>query len=426
MAGRPARNPRTYAILDAMDGVSLVTVIGLVVALAAALLVIRRRTSERDALAGDLIASRPASPPAPAPPASAQDSIEDLLPVGILRIAGGRVTTANARAHVLLGITPGRLVGRTVMETFVDTRIEALLDGLAPDGTATAELRSPEADDRTVLLRASRPGDASLIVVLEDVSELRRLRQIRSAFIDNLSHELRTPLSTVSLLAETLAREAELADVPIRMRDRIAKIEIETGHIVQMVSEMMDLARIEGGSPLVLDDDVDLGRLAEASAERLRLFAERQGVTLVVDAAPGTPTIRGDEARLGQVFVNLVHNAVKFSPDGGVVRVTVRPEGDEVVAAVEDHGIGIAKADRARVFERFYKVDRARVRGGTGLGLAIARHVIAAHGGRIGVESEEGRGSTFWFAVPRRPPAGAANSTQPEQLALSSAGDPGA
>jgi two-component system phosphate regulon sensor histidine kinase PhoR len=348
-----------------------------------------------------------------------------MLPVGVVRIAGGRVATANGRAHVLLGSAPGRLVGRTVMEAFLDARVEALLDGLGADGTATAELRSPEADDRTVLLRASRPGDAGVLVVLEDVSELRRLRQIRSAFIDNLSHELRTPLSTVSLLAETLAREAESADVPIRMRDRIAKIEIETGHIVQMVSEMMDLARIEGGSPLVLDDDVDLGRLAEASVERLRLFAERQGVTLVVDAAPGTPTIRGDEARLGQVFVNLVHNAVKFSPDGGEVRVTVRPGGDEVVAAVEDHGIGVARADRARVFERFYKADRARVRGGgTGLGLAIARHVVAAHGGRIGVESEEGRGSRFWFAVPLRPPA--VPAPQPERLALSSAGDPGA
>ena len=409
-----------------MDGDSLIVIVGLAGALVAALLVVRQRTGELDALAADLLA-RGAVGETPAPPtALAQDPVDDLLPVGILRVAGGRVTAANARAHALLDTSPGRLIGRTVMEAFLDARIEALLDGLAGDGTATAELRSPDTDDRTVLLRASRAGGAGTVVVLEDVSELRRLRQIRSAFIDNLSHELRTPLSTVSLLAETLALEAESADVPTRMRDRIAKIEIETGHIVQMVSEMMDLARIEGGSPLVLDDDVDLGRLAEASAERLRLFAERQGVTLVVDAAPGTPTIRGDEARLGQVFVNLVHNAVKFSPDGGEVRVTVRPEGDEVLAAVEDHGIGIAKADRARVFERFYKVDRARVRGGgTGLGLAIARHVVAAHGGRIGVESEEGHGSTFWFAVPRRPPAGAVTSTRPEQLELSSAGEPG-
>ena len=237
--------------------------------------------------------------------------------------------------------------------------------------------------------------------MLEDATELRRLQQIRSEFIDNLSHELRTPLSTVSLLAETLARDAESSDVPARMRERIAKIEVETGHLVQMVSELLDLARIEGGGQLTLTDDVDLGRLAESSTERLRLFAERNAVTLIVDVAPGLPTVRADEDRLGQVFVNLVHNAIKFSPDGGEVRVSVRAQGDEVVAEVVDHGIGIAKADRKRIFERFYKTDRARVRGGgTGLGLSIARHVVEGHGGRIWVESEEGRGSAFSFAIP--------------------------
>jgi two-component system phosphate regulon sensor histidine kinase PhoR len=160
---------------------------------------------------------------------------------------------------------------------------------------------------------------------------------------------------------------------------------------------------------LRLDDDIDLGRLAAASAERLRLFAERNHVTLVIDAEDGTPTVRGDESRLGQVVVNLVHNAVKFSPDGGEVRVEVRrkPSGDghtEVVAvSVADHGIGVRKADQARIFERFYKSDRARVRGGgTGLGLAIARHVVEGHGGRIAVESEEGRGSVFTFTIPIR------------------------
>jgi two-component system phosphate regulon sensor histidine kinase PhoR len=168
-----------------------------------------------------------------------------------------------------------------------------------------------------------------------------------------------------------------------------------------MVNELLDLARIEGGSPLRLTDDVDLGRLAESSTERLRLFAERQGVTLTVGVEPGLPTVRGDDDRLGQVFVNLVHNAVKFSPEGGEVAVSVHTDGSELIASVTDHGIGIAKADRARIFERFYKADRARVRGGgTGLGLSIARHVVDRHGGRIWVESELGRGSTFSFAIP--------------------------
>jgi two-component system phosphate regulon sensor histidine kinase PhoR len=188
------------------------------------------------------------------------------------------------------------------------------------------------------------------------------------------------------------------------MRDRITKIEVETGHLVQMVNELLDLARIESGGPLVLIDDVDIGRVVAESTERLRLFAERQGLRLVVDVPDGLPRVRGDEARIGQVVVNLVHNAVKFSGetgDGREVTVRAREEGPEVVVSVEDHGVGIPKADQARIFERFYKVDRARVRGGgTGLGLSIARNVLQQHGGRIWVESEEGVGSTFSFALP--------------------------
>jgi two-component system phosphate regulon sensor histidine kinase PhoR len=242
-------------------------------------------------------------------------------------------------------------------------------------------------------------------LVLEDVSELRRLQQIRTEFIDNLSHELRTPLTTVSLLAETLTREADAAGdaIPARMRDRIGKIEIETDHLVQMVSELLDLSRIESGSGLGVVDLVDMGRVASESIERLRLFADRQGVALGVHIEGSVPPVRGDEQRLGQVLVNLLHNAVKFSPDGGAVDVTVSASGSDVIVAVADHGVGIPSAVQGRVFERFYKVDRARARGavgGTGLGLAIARHIIEQHGGRIWLESTEGAGSTFSFALP--------------------------
>jgi two-component system phosphate regulon sensor histidine kinase PhoR len=189
------------------------------------------------------------------------------------------------------------------------------------------------------------------------------------------------------------------------MRDRIAKIEVETGHLVQMVNELLDLARIESGGPLILLDDVDMAKVARESTERLRLFAERQEVRLVVEPATGdVPPVRGDEARLGQVVVNLVHNALKFGADGGAVTVRVRRQGDEVITSVADHGPGIPSADQPRIFERFYKVDRARVRGGgTGLGLSIARNVLEQHGGRIWVDSQEGAGSTFSFALPIAP-----------------------
>ena len=333
---------------------------------------------------------------------AAPDPLDDLLPVGVLRFDGSRrVRLANSRAHALLDVGPGRLVGRSVMETFLDLRIERFLE----DGGGTTEVRLGAVEPRTVVLRAARTQDGGTVVVLEDVSELRRLRQIRTEFIDNLSHELRTPISTVSLLAETAAREAAADGVPDRLRDRIAKIEVETGHLAQMVAEILDLARIEGGSSIVPEDDIDLTRLADLSADRLRLFAERSGVRITVDGDPMTPLVRGEEQRIGQVLVNLVHNAVKFSPGGGDVLIRVRPAEDGARVEVIDHGMGIKREDRPRVFERFYKADRARVRGGgTGLGLAISRHIVAAHGGTIGVESEEGRGSTFWFVLPSRPP----------------------
>jgi two-component system phosphate regulon sensor histidine kinase PhoR len=389
-----------------MDPVLAIVVVGLVLALLAALWVIRRRTDELDALR---LAALAEGGPIPVAPPASEESVDDLLPVGVIQFdTNRRVERANPRAHTLLGAGPGRLVGRTVMESFLDARTEALIDGVPEGGSATGELTTragePVAGDRdrrVLVVRAHRPVGGGTLVMLEDVTELRRLEQIRSEFIDNVSHELRTPLSTVLLLAETLARDAEGADVPPRMKERIAKVEVETGHLVQMVNELLDLARIEGGSQLRLEDDVSVGPLAEASVERLRLFAERQGVTLVTDIEPDLPTVRGNEERLGQVVVNLVHNAVKFSPDGGEVRVTVRLEDGQVRVAVTDHGIGISSADQARIFERFYKADRARVRGGgTGLGLSIARHVVEGHGGRIWVESAEGRGSTFSFAVP--------------------------
>jgi two-component system phosphate regulon sensor histidine kinase PhoR len=343
------------------------------------------------------------------------DVVEHLLPVGLVHLGDDRrVDRANPRAHALLGIAAGRLLGRSLMETFLDTRIEALVAGLVDGASGTGELRMGDRDGRVIAVRAHRPPGAGTWIVLEDVTELRRLQQIRSEFIDNVSHELRTPLSTVSLLAETLAREARSTDVPERMRDRITRIEVETGHLVQMVNELLDLARIEGGGRLDLDAGVDLGQLAAASVERLRLFAERQGVTLGVDVEADLPTVRGDEARLGQVLVNLVHNAVKFSPGGGDVRVAVRAEGSTVACSVVDHGIGISPVDQARIFERFYKADRSRTSGGgTGLGLAIARHVVEGHGGRIWVESEPGRGSTFSFAIPTEVDAGPAVSPAP-------------
>ena len=334
--------------------------------------------------------------------------LADLVDVAIVHLDSRlEVVFANVTAHALVDRPPGTLLGLDLLEVFLDPQIEGIARTAQAHGSASGEVRLRGADGPALVVRARRSTSGGAWLTLADVSELRRLQRIRAEFIDNLSHELRTPLTTVGLLAEALSRDAEAAgdSIPPKMRDRIGKIEVETGHLVQMVSEIMDLSRIESGTGLTLVDDLDLGRLAAASVERLRLFADRQGVTLRLDVPDGLPGIRGDEARLGQVFVNLVHNAVKFSPNGGEVVVAVRAADlkREIVASVQDHGIGIPRAAQPRIFERFYKVDRARVRGemgGTGLGLAIARHIVEQHGGRVWLESIEGNGSTFSFAVP--------------------------
>jgi two-component system phosphate regulon sensor histidine kinase PhoR len=339
------------------------------------------------------------------------DYLTELLTAGVVRLGDDlTVEFANGAAHLMLERRPGSMAGRSALEAFVDARIESIARTAMETGSANGELTVRSSSGATVTVRARRSPVSGVWLVLEDVSELRRLQRIRTEFIDNLSHELRTPLTTISLLAETAARDAESASP--RLRDRIAKIEVETGHLTQMVNELLDLSRIESGTVQLLLDDVDLVRVARTTAERLRMFAERQGLRIDLDVPDRVSPVRGDEDRLGQVLVNLLHNAVKFSPNGGRVVVGVREEGGEVRLWVNDPGIGVPRADLVRIFERFYKVDRARVRGrgGTGLGLSIARHVVESHGGRIWAESEEGSGSTFVFSVPVAPAGPAVGS----------------
>ena len=211
-----------------------------------------------------------------------------------------RIVEANPAAHGLLDRAAGSLLGKTVMEAFLDTTVESVAQSALDLGAASTEIRQAGADGPAIVIRARRSPAGGAWLMLDDVSELRRLQRIRTEFIDNLSHELRTPLTTVSLLAETLSREAATAgaSVPDKMRDRIAKIEVETGHLVQMVNELLDLSRIESGGTIQLADGLDLGRLTADAAERLRLFAERQGVDLQIDMSADLPSVRGDAMRL--------------------------------------------------------------------------------------------------------------------------------
>lgn len=363
--------------------------------------------------------------------------LADLVGVGIVRLNDDlRVEVANTAAHVFLRREPGSMLGRTAIEAFGDHRVEAIAQGAREAGWASGEVAlgdgAGQASTRggqgpsgpgtagtgavpggstggpggTLVVRARRSPILGVWLVLEDVAELRRLQRIRAEFIDNLSHELRTPITTIGLLVESLARDAEGAEaggapVPPKMRERIGKLEVETGNIAQMVAELLDLARIESGGRQLHLDDVDLGRIATESVDRLRPFAERQGVGLRIELEGTLAPVRGEAARLAQVFANLVHNAIKFSRAGTEVRIGVKHDGRMLEGWVADDGPGVSRGDQARIFERFYKADRTRSSGGgTGLGLAIARHIVEGHGGVIRVDSEEGRGATFAFTIP--------------------------
>jgi two-component system phosphate regulon sensor histidine kinase PhoR len=340
----------------------------------------------------------------------------DQMDVGFLWLdANLSVLRLNRAASRVLQVDHERLLGRSMMEIFLDHRVEEMARAAADQGSATLEITQRGDDGRRVLIRFRKAPRDGVWMFLEDVTELRRLQRIRSEFIDNLSHELRTPLTTIRLLTETLTQDLARpeVDVPPRMRERILKIDVETGHLVQMVNELLDLSRIEGGAAELHFDKVRMPEVINAAIDRLRIFADRQRVGLETEGLnEDLPPVWGDDERLGQVLVNLLHNAVKFSPPESVVTVSAKLTDGEVAVTVRDEGPGVAKADLDRIFERFYKVDKARQRGqgGTGLGLSIARHIVEGHGGRIWAASDDTRGSSFTFTVPlaEGPPEGSA------------------
>jgi two-component system phosphate regulon sensor histidine kinase PhoR len=240
--------------------------------------------------------------------------------------------------------------------------------------------------------------EGEVLMVFQNLTRVRRLETVRRDFISNISHELRTPLASLKALVETL-QEGALEDPPAARRF-LKQMEIEIDNLTQMVQEVLELTRIESGRvPLELKT-IDPCEFLDSSIERMKLQAERAGLTLRLECTPDLPAVRADSGRMMQVFVNLIHNAIKFTQPGGEIIVSASPQEKEVVFSVKDTGVGIASEDLTRIFERFYKADRSRSGGGTGLGLSIARHMVEAHGGRIWVESELNVGSTFYFTLP--------------------------
>jgi two-component system phosphate regulon sensor histidine kinase PhoR len=249
---------------------------------------------------------------------------------------------------------------------------------------------------------ATQTGNPSgAVVVLHDVTELRRLERVRQDFVANVSHEFKTPLTAIQGFAETLLSGA--IDDPQNNRRFLGIIREHAARLARLTDDLLRLARIEAGKLEVQLLPVNVLDLVTGCAETAFLKSSQKQISIDVDLAQELPPMRGDAGLLRDVLQNLIDNAIQYTPPGGQIHVSALAKEHEIVITVADTGIGIPLADQERIFERFYRVDAARSReaGGTGLGLSIAKHIVEVHGGRLWVQSEIGAGSQFSFSIPR-------------------------
>ncbi|HUF54691.1 MAG TPA: ATP-binding protein [Dehalococcoidia bacterium] len=321
---------------------------------------------------------------------------------GVLAVdEAGQVRFANDAAEILLGKPGESVVGHPLVWAAADHGVIEAVRAAREDGEAGRHRveRPGRRFFDVIVAPIAGGGDWSTLVVFHDMSESQRIDDVRRDFVANVSHELRTPLSGVKSVIETLRGGA--VDDPKVARDFLQRAESETERLVQLVEELLALSRIESGQLQFRDEPVNMAELVDAATERMRPYARHSGVELSVDTNGTEQAVAGDPGALERAVVNLLDNAIKFTPEGGTVSIASKMEGGVVTVSVRDTGAGIDAHDLPRVFERFYKADRARQRGGTGLGLAIVKHTVEAHGGSVGVESEVGRGSEFRFTLPQ-------------------------
>lgn len=320
----------------------------------------------------------------------------------------------------ILNLDSGKSEGRPLIEVIRNSQLVALIrkalqgeEGLKTDiATGFVQQRNFSVTAAPVIPLDSAaatpaPGTSpqfakpsGAVVVLHDVTELRRLERVRQDFVANVSHEFKTPLTAIQGFAETLLAGA--IDDPRNNRRFLEIIREHAARLACLTDDLMKLARIEAGKLEVQLSPVNLAEVAESCEETARLKAQHKQIALEVEVSATLPLVRGDANLLHEVLQNLLDNAVQYTQPGGKIHVTAAARERDVVVTVADTGIGIPLADQERIFERFYRVDAARSReaGGTGLGLSIAKHIVEAHGGRIWVESEISAGSKFSFSVP--------------------------
>ena len=314
----------------------------------------------------------------------------DLLPIGIVIVdlKLNRRVRNNAAAA---------MTGVRYVDILVDQAVDAMIDEIKIAKSGNRILEAVAGTTRYFKISGQAMDDQRGIVTVEDITEKSRINTVQTDFVANLSHELKTPIGAVAALADSLSGETE-TEVVWRLAERIVT---ESHRMSRIVDDLLDLSRVEFGGT---DEwtDIDLATVLVEVVSTNQYAAKRQGLGLSLTGSAEL-LVRGDRSQLISVFSNLVDNAIKYSEIGGIVNVSSTIKGEEIMVSVTDHGIGIAERDQKRIFERFYRVDKARSRatGGTGLGLSIVRHIVLEHGGAIDIKSEEGVGSTFTVRLPR-------------------------
>ena len=313
----------------------------------------------------------------------------------------GNIVLANRTSERLFNFRGEDVISKPLIEAVHDHEADEILKLCLSTGqTQTGQFESAISKRflRAIAVPIIEGKLAGALLLLQDLTEVRNLQTMRRELVGNISHELRTPIAGIKAMVETL-RDGAIDDKEAA-KDFLTRIDGEIDHLSQMVSELTELSRIETGRAELRLSPVNLNVLVKEVVTQLNMLAQRQQVTITTDLSADLPIIKADHDRIRQTLTNLGHNAIKFNHPGGTVTVSTRADAESVAVSVTDTGIGISKEDLPHVFERFYKVDKARPRGGSGLGLAIAKHVVQAHGGRIWAQSEEGKGSTFSFSLP--------------------------
>lgn len=333
---------------------------------------------------------------------------------GVLALdPGGRIVHINPAARNLLRLQQpaAAVLGRPWQEVFPELGLEKELERVQAGGSASVRLEGEKTGGRMLKIHLvpfkGGSAQAGVVLTLQDVTEEERLESLRREFVANVSHELRTPLTTIKSYVETLLDNEDTLD-PAVSRRFLTVVNAEVDRMTRLVRDLLQLAQLDAGQVRWDKRPLDMGQVVQEVAERFRMPAERAGLTLTVRRPENLPPVIADRDRVEQVLANLISNAIKFTPAGGWVELCLTRDGQVVRTTVADSGVGIPYEDQPRIFERFYRVDKARSRalGGTGLGLSIARQIVEAHGGEISLASEPGKGTEVTFTLPIQRPGG--------------------